>query len=82
MEIFHMPKELDDLSNRVFNGLSNRYCHIDSQRERIPTHVWTGRLGSEGGAGGTGSSQMKMWSSPRQLEDVTDGRAIWLAIWF
>ena len=24
MEIFHMPKELDDLSNRVFNGLSNR----------------------------------------------------------
>ena len=31
--------------------------------------VWAGRLGSEGGVGGTGAIQMKMRSSPgRRLE--------------
>ena len=33
------------------------YCHIGSQRERVPTQVWVGRLGSEGGVGGAGPTE-------------------------
>ena len=40
------------------------YCHIGSQRRRVPTHVRIGRPGSEGGVGGAGPIPMKMRSSP------------------
>ena len=43
------------------------YCHIGSQYGRVPTQVRAGRLGSEGGVGGAGPNQMKMWSSPGPL---------------
>ena len=39
-------------------------CHIGSQWRRVPTQMWVGRLGSEGGVGGVGPNRMKMWSSP------------------
>ena len=47
------------------------YCHIGSQRGRVPTQVWAGRPGSEGSMGGAGSSRMKMWSSLGQMREVT-----------
>jgi hypothetical protein len=36
------------------------YCHIGSQRGRIPTQMQAERLSSEGDVGGAGPSQMKM----------------------
>ena len=56
---FTMTKEL--------NGLSDRSCYIGCQWGRVPTLVWIGRHGSEGGVGGVGSSRMKMWSSRGQV---------------
>ena len=41
----------------------NGYCHIDSQRGRVPMQVRAGRPGSEGCLGGAGPNWMKMWSS-------------------
>ena len=40
------------------------YCHIGSQRRRLPMHVQAGWPGSEGGVGGAGPNRMKMWYSP------------------
>jgi hypothetical protein len=37
-----------------------RYCHIDSQQERVPTQVRARRLDSEGGVGGADSNRIKM----------------------
>ena len=36
------------------------YCHIGSQRGGVPTQVQAGRLGNEGGVGGTGPNQTQM----------------------
>ena len=36
------------------------YCHIGSQRGRVPTQVRARRLGSEGGVEGVGPNQMKI----------------------
>ena len=46
----------------IFVSLTG-YCHIGSQRGKIPTYVRAGRPGSEGGVGEAGPSGMKMWSS-------------------
>ena len=35
------------------------YYHIGSQQGRVPTHVWAGRLGSEGDVRRAEPSQMK-----------------------
>ena len=40
-----------------------KYCHIGSQHGRVSMQVRIGRLGSEGGVGGAGPSQRKLWSS-------------------
>ena len=42
------------------NGSSDRVLSVGSQRGRVPTHVWAGRLGNEGGVGGTGPNRMRM----------------------
>jgi len=48
------------------------YCHIGSQRVRVPTHIQAGRPNNEGGVGGVAPSQMKMWSSPEPITKVDD----------
>ena len=42
----------------------NGYCHIGSQRERVPTQMQVGRPGSEGGVGGARPSWTQLWFSP------------------
>ena len=52
----------------IFTG----YCHIGSQWVRVPTHIHARQPNSEGGVGGAGPSQMKMWSSPKPITKVDD----------
>jgi hypothetical protein len=42
------------------------HCHIGSQQGKYPIQVRTRRPESEGGVGGAGPNQVKMWSSPGQ----------------
>ena len=44
-----------------------RYCHVDSQRRRFPTHVPTGRPDDEGGVGGVEPSRTQMWFKPKYV---------------
>ena len=41
------------------------YCHIGSQRGRVPTQVQARRPSIEGGVGQAGPIQTQMWLSPR-----------------
>ena len=42
------------------NQLLNQYCHIGSQRRRVPTHMWTRRPGNEGDVRGARPNRMKI----------------------
>jgi hypothetical protein len=48
------------MCQRILMANMTGYCHIDSQRERVPMQVWQGRLGSEGGVGGAGPNRMQV----------------------
>ena len=71
LSFFWHVKELHQLTWGIMKVMSTwlfviltGYCHIGSQRGRVPTHVRAGWPGSEGGVGGAGPRQTKMWSSP------------------
>jgi hypothetical protein len=56
MEFMHMPKELNGLSARVLDGLSEwELSHWFPNREEFPMKVWGGWPGSEEGVGGGGA---------------------------
>jgi hypothetical protein len=48
------------------------YCHIGSQRGRVPMQMRVGRPDSDGDVGGAGPSRMKIWSSPGHISCYRD----------
>ena len=62
------PSSIMKLKSTWIFVIWTAYCHIGSQRERVPTQVWVEWPGSEEDVEGTRPSQTQMWSSLGQAE--------------